>query len=431
MDALTISATGGFTYTISDYRVFQYDYFGNLSLDYYFLSLPYGDLGARIFGGMGFTKGKDSRMAKYFDPVPLSFRTRVQYAGGGILYMYYVDEYIAPYLFAGVSYLQHNSNSYYRRNEMNYNIALGFRFNIFEQFGALLDFGGHISPKDHLDNFVTPTTNDLFYTGGTGASWTLAFEKDDDNDGVNNSEDRCPGTLPGLAVDEYGCPLDSDGDGVADHLDSCPETPVNVAVNSKGCPKDSDEDGVPDYMDACKETPLNITVDAKGCPVDSDQDGVADFSDKCPNTPPGVEVDINGCQLRDHVTYRVDELILGAGTTFELNRAILKPAAFGELDKLVDVMKSEPESKWLIEGHTDITGPYKFNKKLSLQRAQAVYNYFVKKGISGSRFEVRGLGPDFPVADNSTREGREKNRRVVIIRTDKRIKPELIEEKKN
>ena len=62
-----------------------------------------------------------------------------------------------------------------------------------------------------------------------------AVEADDDNDGVVNDLDACPGTPAGAAVDARGCELDRDGDGVVNSLDRCPGTPAGSAVNAFGC----------------------------------------------------------------------------------------------------------------------------------------------------------------------------------------------------
>ena len=77
-------------------------------------------------------------------------------------------------------------------------------------------------------------------------------------------------------------------------------------------------------------------------------------------------------------------------------------------------MNKYPETKWRIEGHTDSTGSYSRNKQLSLERANAVAGYLIQNGIDESRLEAVGLGPDFPIADNSTETGRAMNRRVSI-----------------
>ncbi len=139
---------------------------------------------------------------------------------------------------------------------------------------------------------------------GMGLNIVWGWKKrDKDKDGVMDKFDLCPKTPKGVAVDEFGCPIDSDGDGVPDYLDECPGTPLAAygLIDEKGCAIDSDGDGVPDYLDECPGTGSEVWgyVDEKGCALDSDGDGVEDYRDQCPNTPAGAAgyVDANGCEL--------------------------------------------------------------------------------------------------------------------------------------
>jgi outer membrane protein OmpA-like peptidoglycan-associated protein len=72
------------------------------------------------------------------------------------------------------------------------------------------------------------------------------------------------------------------------------------------------------------------------------------------------------------------------------------------------------DSETIIRGYTDSQGDYNLNKKLSRYRADIVKSYLVTKGIANSRIKAIGLGSQNPIADNITREGRSKNRRVEI-----------------
>jgi outer membrane protein OmpA-like peptidoglycan-associated protein len=246
-----------------------------------------------------------------------------------------------------------------------------------------------------------------FYFGGT---------PDSDGDGINDVDDLCPGTPRGLAVDQFGCPVDNDKDGIPDYLDKCPNTPAGIPVDAAGCPFDSDGDGVPDYLDICRDTPEGVPVDKRGCPFDEDKDGIPDYRDKCPQTPSGVEVNEWGCPLEtiQKDLPEIKNLVLSGEVNFEVGKSTLLPLAKSELDKLVEVMIKHPESRWKIEGHTDITGSYSLNKRLSYERALSVANYLSLNGISRSRMELNGFGPDKPIADNSTESGRLMNRRVEI-----------------
>lgn len=99
---------------------------------------------------------------------------------------------------------------------------------------------------------------------------------------------------------------------------------------------------------------------------------------------------------------------------FKTNSAELNDDAFGKLDLVVAYMKKYPAKRIIIEGHTDNTGSESYNKKLSLNRAEAVKNYLVSQGIAADRIEVVGYGEAKPIADNATPEGRQLNRSVEI-----------------
>lgn len=105
------------------------------------------------------------------------------------------------------------------------------------------------------------------------------------------------------------------------------------------------------------------------------------------------------------------------GILFATGKSDLNATSISELSKLAVSLASNPDTDVTIDGHTDNTGSRSINQTLSLERAQSVRNYLVGQGLSGSRFTVNGLAYDVPVADNSTVEGRAKNRRVEIYLT--------------
>ncbi len=99
---------------------------------------------------------------------------------------------------------------------------------------------------------------------------------------------------------------------------------------------------------------------------------------------------------------------------FDTNSATLKPESKAELDKLVAFIKSNALAKIEVGGHTDNVGDDKSNQTLSENRAKAVYDYLLKSGIEAVRLTWKGYGETKPVADNTTEEGRAKNRRTEI-----------------
>ena len=106
------------------------------------------------------------------------------------------------------------------------------------------------------------------------------------------------------------------------------------------------------------------------------------------------------------------------GDAFAPGQASLRPEARQHLGKLIQFVKSEPGKPVRIEGYTDSTGSAAANKRLSLQRAQAVRNALVAAGVRASRMTTAGMGEADPVASNATASGRALNRRVVVILRD-------------
>ena len=99
---------------------------------------------------------------------------------------------------------------------------------------------------------------------------------------------------------------------------------------------------------------------------------------------------------------------------FDFDKSVLKPEGKAKLDALVGKVKGINLEVIIAVGHTDATGADAYNQKLSVRRSEAVKAYLVSKGIEKNRVYTEGKGEAQPVADNKTREGRSKNRRVEI-----------------
>jgi OOP family OmpA-OmpF porin len=107
------------------------------------------------------------------------------------------------------------------------------------------------------------------------------------------------------------------------------------------------------------------------------------------------------------VTYAADAF-------FDFGKSVLKPEGKAKLDDLVSKVKSISLEVVIAVGHTDAVGSDAYNQKLSVARSEAVKAYLVSKGIDKNRIYTEGKGETSPVADNKTKEGRAKNRRVEI-----------------
>lgn len=283
---------------------------------------------------------------------------------------------------------------------------------------------------------------------------------DSDSDGIADYIDKCLDTPQAVKVDTFGCPIDTDGDYVPDYLDQCPETPIAARglIDSLGCPIDSDKDGVFDYLDKCPNTPLlaRAMVDSTGCPKDTDGDGVTDYLDKCPDTLLEAKgfVDENGCP-RDtdgdgvldyldkcprlagvasnkgcpEIKKEIRQLFQKAlqGIQFETGKSNIKPVSFKILDDVAKVLFENPTYLVEIQGHTDNVGKKDANKTLSENRAQAVRDYLIKKGIDQKRMTASGYGDTKPVLPNTTSANRAKNRRVEFVVSFEEVFEQVVE----
>jgi OmpA-OmpF porin, OOP family len=109
-----------------------------------------------------------------------------------------------------------------------------------------------------------------------------------------------------------------------------------------------------------------------------------------------------------------EKVTFAADTFFDVNKAVVKPDGKAKLDDLVGKLKGITLEVIIAVGHTDADGSDAMNQKLSVRRAEAVKAYMVSKGIEANRIYTEGKGEKQPVADNKTKDGKAKNRRVEI-----------------
>ncbi|MGA1976754.1 MAG: OmpA family protein [Bacteroidales bacterium] len=112
------------------------------------------------------------------------------------------------------------------------------------------------------------------------------------------------------------------------------------------------------------------------------------------------------------IKVKVGKKVVLNNILFETGKAVLTAGSYKELDHLLEILQDNPQMRIEISGHTDKTGSEPINFKLSEERAKAVVEYLVEKGIDRSRLEFRGYGSLQPISDNATAAGRTKNRRV-------------------
>jgi len=237
---------------------------------------------------------------------------------------------------------------------------------------------------------------------------TTTYYKDLDQDGITDQYDHCLNTLFGVPVDQVGCEIDNDKDGVVDRIDQCLNTALGVAVNRFGCENDEDADGVPDSKDKCPGSPKGATVDAHGCEIiDIDQDKVDDRVDECLDTPLNGTVNRHGCEPHEYVLTNI---------VFETYSHYIQDSQKSILKKDAALLSNLKENEVvLITGHTDYQGSDDLNLRLSWRRANSAKNFIINElGHIEQKVYINGYGETLPIADNSTEDGRQENRRIEL-----------------
>lgn len=151
-----------------------------------------------------------------------------------------------------------------------------------------------------------------------------------------------------------------------------------------------------------------------------DYDKIEDIVKKYQVKP--TEVDYNRIEdivkkYRSISTYtapKIPENWVLVGINFDFNKATIKPESLPVLNNAVEILLKNPDVKVEIQGHTDNIGSEQYNQKLSLERAIAVKNFFVAKGVASNRLTTVGYGKTKPIADNNSEQGRSLNRRIEL-----------------
>lgn len=299
-----------------------------------------------------------------------------------------------------------------------------------------LNAGVTYTTTDLLNNFVIPDFKDAGLNIGLGLIFGnfKTRSTDDDKDGLTNDFEQksCTdyknpdtdgdGLKDGDEVNQYKtdpCKKDTDGDKLSDG-----EEVLNYITNP--LKQDSDSDKLNDYEEVKTYTtlPNDNDTDDDGL-IDGDEVITHKTNPKMVDTDlgsigDGVEVgrSTNPLNPDDDLPKAVEEkvkvgqTITLEGINFATNKWDITSLAEEKLDVALSSLKNNPNVEVEIIGYTDNTGSRNWNMELSQRRADSVKDWFVSKGISGSRITTIGMGPDSPAAPNDTEEGRYKNRRI-------------------
>jgi outer membrane protein OmpA-like peptidoglycan-associated protein len=393
------------------------------------------------------------------------------FGGIGVMYFNPVDQQNNA--------LPRNGNGEYRHFTSVLPVGAGIQFALTDMTAIGLQITYHQTMTSNIDD-IKGEKNDSFWSIGLNLIGFLKpINNDPDNDGLLNDEEKKLGTDPynpdtdgdgltdGDEVHKYRTnPLkkDTDDDGLTDkeELFTYHTDPLKFDTDGDGLSDgdeilkyhtdplkaDTDGDGLSDGDEVLKyhTDPLKTDTDGDGLSdydevmkyhtdptkMDTDGDGLADGDEILkyhtdplkPDTDGGgmpdgkeVQLGLNPLDPSDDIPIiNIGERIILEGVNFETNKTILLPGALNILDQVASSLSTYPTAEVAIHGHTDNIGGAKYNMKLSLGRAEAVKAYLVKKGITASRITTKGFGFTKPIADNSTAQGRAKNRRIEFIR---------------
>jgi outer membrane protein OmpA-like peptidoglycan-associated protein len=429
-----------------------------------------------VMGGYDVIESKNQNIQPTSDALKHSF-VQAHGINGDLVGWFHLNkgQSISPYIYVGVG-----SFMYKRTNEsgagwpedktystLHVPVGVGLDMAFTKYVTLNVDFGGRIMDKA-TDNFRTGAENffgtDWYPTARIGLNFYFGSSADDDNDGdgLTNGYEKTVGTDPNKA--------DTDGDGLTDyeeivkyHTDPLkPDTDGDGLTDGEEVMKyhtdplkaDTDGDGLNDgqEVNTYHTDPLKADTDGDGLndgdevlkyhtdplKTDTDGDGLSDYDEVMKYHTDPLKVDTDGGSVSDGVEVargtnpldpsddipkppapkmEVGKAIVLEGIVFASGKAVIEPQSETTLDGALATLKENPDIAVEIRGYTDNVGKAAANKKLSQRRADAVKSWLVGKGIDSTRITTKGLGPDNPIADNKTPEGRAKNRRIEFYRT--------------
>ncbi len=274
----------------------------------------------------------------------------------------------------------------------------------------------------HTDPLIVDTDGDGLSDGDEVLRYhTDPLKVDTDGDSLSDTEEI-------LKYHTDPLKADTDSDGLSDSAEL-------LKYHTDPLKADTDGDGLPDGEEVLRihTDPLKVDTDGDGLsdgeevskyhtdPLnpDTDKGGVNDGVEVQRGTNPLDKSDDGGkaAVVEQKSEQKVGESIILVGVEFKSNSSEILPTSAEILSKAYNTLKLNPKLELEIQGHTDNVGNPEKNQKLSEARAKSVKDYLVQKGISADRLTTKGFGQTKPIGSNTTKEGKQKNRRIEFLRT--------------
>lgn len=363
-----LSLEGGFTQGFTDYKNQAISSVFRLGTEFNFHPVAGLNLGFGLRGGLGKIDNKDSRDRITTNDglrnIPPKISTGFFEIGVTGSVGIDIFEIISPYLLLSASYFNFNPQldngsdapfnqaGVYENTIANIGFGGGMRYTITHAVSLYVQSEFFTPSTDYLEDVSASSSKDSYVTFTFGISYNFLGKKDTESE------------LRKLLMPEENLQKPEDIQGVRKEDKKTVTEPVEPPVEKK------QQAEVPEEK---------------------------------------VEEPVNDLGIM------VEEMVLSADELFEGNTAKFKEDAFKQLDDVVKFLKKVPDTRWRIEGHMDSQANTLFIKRISYERAKAVLDYLVSKGLPQERFEVYGLADNFPIANNLTEEGRKQNRRIRIV----------------
>ncbi len=372
-----VTVNGGISYGFTDYKNSSLGLAAKTSFDYYPLIMQDARLGFKIFGGGLNLKFNDPRSSVSSNDgpreIPENVKTDMIFLGVGLNFGYALSDYVIPSIMIGGTYLnfspkdedgsilEFNQLNRYDKSVFTFAIEGNISFKISDRFSVNTSLSYHPTSMDYLEDLSAANNSDSYLTAMIGISYAITGISDYKKDNIQEAPDILP------------------------------EQPKDIKVILKEEEKKQELSGEKDSLFNVDE---NKPLDEKE-PVIKDKE---------------VEPEVTEEQETFYqFNLRGEDLFINSSSNLKEGAKII-------LNEIAFYIQNQPKSKWRIEGHMDSQGSAYTIKKLSYDRAKAVYEYLVSQGASQDQMEVYGLGDSFPVGNNNTAEGRKANRRIMIIR---------------
>jgi outer membrane protein OmpA-like peptidoglycan-associated protein len=429
-----------------------------------------------VMGGFDVIESKNSNIQLNNVALKHSFIQDHGFSGDAVCWVHTnAGKTVSPYIYFGVGAFMYKrivendvqwpeSKSY---TTLHIPVGVGLDIALTKNVAISAEVGARVL-DNWSDNYLDGAENfmgtDWYATGRLGLNIYLGSSADDDNDGdgLTNGDEKTLGTDPNKS--------DTDGDGLSDFEEVVKQKTSPIKADSDGdglndgdevikyhtsaLKTDSDGDGLSDGEEVTKykTDPLKTDTDGDGLSdadevqkthtdplkVDTDGDGLKDGEEVNQYHTDPLKADTDGGTVPDGTevarasnpldpnddipkpkvqTIEIGKAIVLEGIVFASGKSTIQPESETTLMEAFNTLKDNPAIGVEIRGYTDNVGKAAANKKLSLARAEAVRSWLVKKGVDSTRLGVKGYGPENPISENSTPEGRQKNRRIEFFRT--------------